>query len=148
MSLTTWSEHRWLTEHVSSLDEVAGLLAIVDRDLGDAATERLSPDWRLGISWNAILHLALLALATAGYRPARDRHHERAIASLHHTIGLTQQRVDLLDAIRRKRNASSYDRAGTVSASEAEEVYVLARTLRVEVLAWLGREHPELLPDS
>lgn len=121
MSLTTWSEHRWLTEHVSSLDEVAGLLAIVDRDLVDA---------------------------TAGYRPARDRHHERAIASLHHTIGLTQQRVDLLDAIRRKRNASSYDRAGTVSASETEEVYVLARTLRVEVLAWLGREHPELLPDS
>jgi hypothetical protein len=32
------------------------------------------------------------------------------------------------------------------SASEAEEVFDLAESLRADVLAWLVKRHPELLP--
>jgi inactivated superfamily I helicase len=139
--------NRWLVEHRSSSEEISNLVAIVDRDLDDSATERLSPDWRLGICWNAVLHLAMLALAAEGYRPSRERSHERAVASLRYSVGLTQERVDLLDALRRRRNRSNYDRAGTVSRSEAREMFDLAVELRREVLEWLAANHPGLAPE-
>src|SRR5207244_11582993 len=60
---------------------------LVDRDLTVAATPRLSDDWRLGITYNAALQLATIALAAEGYRAARERHHERTILSLRDTIG-------------------------------------------------------------
>lgn len=60
-------------------------------------------------------------------------------------MGLDQDLVDTLDAVRRKRNLSNYERTGTASETEAEEVYALASDLRDRVLAWLQDEHPELL---
>jgi hypothetical protein len=113
MSLSDWLASRWLVVHESSPEEIRDLLEVVDRDLADAALEGLSPDWRLGIAYNAALQLATLALAAEGFRPARDRAHERA---------------------------------GMASASEAEEVFDLAESLRADVLAWLVKRHPELLP--
>jgi hypothetical protein len=59
-----------------------------------------------GIAYNAALQLATLALAAEGYRPARDRAHERAILSLRFTIGTEAQIVDTIDAVRRKRSIS------------------------------------------
>ena len=144
MNLPNWLANRWLVQHEPSRDEVEDLLAVVDRDLGDAAIESLSPDWRLGIAYNAALQLATLALAAEGYRPARDRAHERAILSLRFTIPTDPQVVDTIDAVRRKRNISNYERAGTTSASEAYEMYQIAMELRERVLAWLQERHPEL----
>jgi hypothetical protein len=144
MNLPNWLANRWLVQHGPSQEEVEDLLAVVDRDLGDAAIESLSPDWRLGIAYNAALQLATLALAAEGYRPARDRAHERAILSLRFTICTDAQVVDTIDAVRRKRNISNYERAGTTSASEAHEMYQIAMELRERVLAWLQERHPEL----
>ena len=145
MSLTTWLENRWLTEHESSPQEVANLLAVVDRDLGDAEVEGLSSDRRLGISYNAALQLSILALAAAGYRATRDKSHLYSILSLQYTVGVAPEIVDTLDSVRRKRHQTNYERAGTASHSEAEEVRELASDLREQVLDWLRREHPELL---
>lgn len=119
---------------------------MVDRDLADAAVPRLSADWRLGISYNAALQLATLALAAEGYRPGRDRVHERAILSLRDTVGADPKTVDLLDLTRRKRNLINYERAGTTSAAEAEEVHAAATALRGEVVRWLKRKHRALCP--
>jgi len=131
-------------QHESSREEVEDLLAVVERDLGDAAIDSLSPDWRLGIAYNAALQLATLGLAAEGYRPARERAHERAILSLRFTLGIEAQAVDTIDAVRRKRNISNYERAGTTSASEAQEMYTIAVQLRERALAWLRARHPEL----
>ena len=148
MSLETWLSNRWLTEHRTSREEVADLLAVVDRDIADAAIERLSPDWRLGIAYNAALQLAMLALAAAGYRPDRQRAHERAILSLEFTIGLDSETVATLDGVRRMRNRSNYEHAGTASRSEAEEVFQIAVSLRGRLLEWLRTHHPTLLAGS
>ncbi len=56
MSLKQWAENGWLRPHKTSAKEVAGLLAIVERDLIDAEAE-ISADWRLGIAYNAALKL-------------------------------------------------------------------------------------------
>lgn len=137
-----------MTEHESSPKEIRDLLGVVDRDLADAALDRLSPDRRLGIAYNAALQLAVLALAAEGYRPDRSRGHERAIQSLLFTVGLEQDLVDTLDGVRRKRNLTTYERAGTTSPSEADEVYQLAANLRERVREWLGKKHPDLLSET
>jgi hypothetical protein len=145
MTLQTWLKNRWLTKHQRSPEEVADLLAIVDRDLEDASVDRLSPDWRLSIAYNAALQLATLALAAEGYRPERLRAHERAIQSLRLTIAADSRFVDTLDGVRRKRNHTNYERAGTTSPSEANEVYRLAIRLREDVVKWLVDRHPDLV---
>jgi len=144
MSLEEWLANRGLVQHEPSPQEVEDLLALVERDLTDAAIERLSPDWRLGIAYNAALQLATLALAAEGYRPARERPHERAILSLRFTVGADARLVDTIDGVRRKRNISNYERAGTASGSEAREMYAIATKLHDRVLAWLKERHPEL----
>lgn len=145
MSLSDWLANRWLAEHRVSREEIADLMAVVDRDLEDAAIDRLSADWRLGISYNAALQLAILALAAEGYRTDRQRAHERAIQSLRFTVELEQDHIAVLDGVRRKRNIANYERAGTASAREAEEIFQLAHDLRTRVLEWLERNHPHLL---
>ena len=79
MSLGDWLRNSWLLEHKTSSEEVAGLLAVVERDLGNAKVQGLSEDWRLNIAYNAALQAATAALAAAGFRAARDQHQYRTI---------------------------------------------------------------------
>ena len=148
MSLNDWLANRWLVAHQASIEEITDLFTVVDRDLEDAALARLSSDWRLGISYNAALQLATLALAAAGYRPGRERAHERAILSLRETVGISPAAVDLLDAVRRKRNQSNYERAGTTSAAEAAELHKAVTELRRNVVRWLKKNHRGLCPSG
>jgi hypothetical protein len=146
VTLADWLANRWIVAHEPTVEEIADLFTVVDRDLADAATPALSADWRLGIAYNAALQLATLALAAEGYRPGRDRAHERAILSLRETVGVSQRRVDLLDAVRRKRNQSNYERAGTTSATEADELLKVVTELRSDVVSWLEKQHRALCP--
>jgi hypothetical protein len=62
------------------------------------------------------------------------------------TLGLDGQTIARLDAFRKKRNVSDYERAGAVSEKEAEELVALAERLRAQFVHWLKATHPELLP--
>jgi hypothetical protein len=117
MTLIEWFANRWLQRHDASPREIAELLELVDRDLADATVDALSADWRLSIAHNAILQLAICALAAEGYRPDRQRAHERAILSLQWTIGLDHETVMVLDAVRRKRNLSSHNVPSTLAST-------------------------------
>src|SRR5437867_8111734 len=111
MTLKSWLENHWLEVHETSQQQIADLLSVVDRDLKDAEVKGLSADGAMNHAYNAALQLATLALYAEGYRPGRQRAHERAINSLAYTVGSRQQTVDVLDLARRKRNTASYDRA-------------------------------------
>ena len=50
-----------------------------------------------------------------------------------------------LDAFRKKRNAADYERAGTISTAEADEIVAFARALQKRVRQWLKQTHPALL---
>lgn len=112
MSLKDWKLNDWLVAHTTSPQEIAGLLAVVDRDLQDSAVSGLSVDWRLNIAYNAALQAATAALAACGYRAVREAHHFRVIQSLVYTIGLEGNTVMQFDAFRKKRNVGGYERAG------------------------------------
>ncbi len=145
VSLKDWLKNGWLVEHETSPEEISDLLTVIDRDLEDCQSEGLSSDWQLAIAYNAALQAALAGLAAEGYRVARESHHFRAIQSLAFTIGCNRATIVHLDAFRKKRNISDYERAGSVSIQEAEEMRTLAQTLQSELMEWLSRVHPELL---
>ena len=145
MSLRDWRKNSWLVEHKSSPEEVAALLAIVERDLANAKVAGLAEDWRLSIAYNAALQAATVALAASGFRAAREQHHYRTIQSLALTIGWPTAKVDRFDRFRKKRNIGGYETAGVVSDQEAREIHELAVGLRNDVLVWLRAQHPKLL---
>ena len=145
MTLSDWLSTGLLVEHKTSAQEIADLLALVDRDLATSHTAGLDADWRLNIAYNAALQAATAALAACGYRAAHEGHHYRVLQSLALTIGADAALVQQLDQFRRKRNLGAYERAGLVSGQEAEEMCALAVQVRDMVVAWLEREHPELL---
>jgi hypothetical protein len=111
MSLGDWLRNSWLVEHKTSREEIAGLLAIVERDLANAKVAGLSDDWRLSIAYNAALQAATAALAAAEYRAVREQHHYRTIQSLALTIGWPAPKVDRFDRFRKKRNIIGYESA-------------------------------------
>jgi len=75
----------------------------------------------------------------------RDSHHYRVIQSLEFTINPGRNVIDTLDGVRKKRNISSYDMAGSVSEREADEVFTLAGKIRSDVEEWIRGARPELL---
>jgi uncharacterized protein YfkK (UPF0435 family) len=120
-------------------------LGVVDRDLRECQAKALGADWRFAIAYNAALQAANAALAAAGYRATRDSHHYRVFQSLEYTIKAEPKLIYRFDALRKKRNLSSYEMGGTVSDGEAREMAALAKELRAEVERWIRAEHPELL---
>ena len=145
MSLADWQRSSWLVEHKTSPEEIAALLAIVERDLANARVAGLADDWKFNIAYNAALQAATAALAVAGYRAAREQHHYRTVQSLAITIGWPNAKVNRFDRFRRKRNVAGYETAGAVSAGEAREMHELAAALRDDVVRWLRKQHPKLL---
>ena len=98
---------------------------MADRDLSDCKSDDLSADWRMNIAYNAALQTATAALATAGYRAARDSHHYRVIHSLAYTIGADIKLIAQFNQFRKKRNIGGYERAGVVNDQEANEMVAL-----------------------
>lgn len=121
MSLRDFQKNSWLVEHKSNPEEIAALLAIVERDLANAKVAGLADDWRLSIGYNAALQAATAALAASGFRAAREQHHYRTIQSLALTIGWPAAKVERFDRFRKKRNMIGYETAGVVSEQEARE---------------------------
>ncbi len=144
MSLREWAENRWLVIHKATAAEIADLLAVADRGLADAKVEALSADARMGLAYGAALSVATAALAVAGYRAARERHHERTIDSLAETIDAESALVSRLHRVRRLRNALTYERVGTVTPADAEEFLAFAIEFRRLVESRLRVKHAKL----
>lgn len=146
MTLANWESNNWLTAHQAAPEEIRALLAVADRDLKGCQAAGLDLDWQLGIAYNAALQSATAALAAAGYRVAKGvSHHHYAFQSLEHTIRYDAGLISRLDKLRKKRNISDYEQAGTVSDQEAAEMIRIAKDLRAKVEAWLRKKHPHLL---
>jgi hypothetical protein len=145
VSLHDWLKNGWLTEHITSSEEIKDLFDAVDRDLTDCQLPGLSPDWRLHIAYNAALLIAAAALAAVGYRPTRESHHYRLIQSLAYTIKADAILIKRFDVFRKKRNISGYERTGVISDHEVMEMIDLASQLRSDVTKWLQANHPALM---
>lgn len=148
MSLTGWVNKGWLRPHKTSREEISDLLGVAARDIEDCQIRGLSNDWRLNIAYNAALQFATVALAASGYRATRNAHHYRVIQSLALTLKTEKDLVIQLDAFRKKRNISDYERSGLVSDLEVTEMIALARDLESRIIEFLRRHHKNLIQSS
>lgn len=112
--------------------EIARLLAVADRDLADANVRGVSIDRRFATAYNAALQLATVVLRASGYRTssAAAGHHWVTLALLPELMGPEQ---------------ADYDRIDVVSKQDLAELLTDTLAFRDETLAWLRREHPELV---
>jgi hypothetical protein len=130
--------------HKTGSQELAGLRAVVARDLKDAAITELSEDRRFATAYNAVLQLAKMVIACAGYRvSAKQGHHETTFVALGLAIGQSAANlVDYFDTCRRKRNAVDYNLANVVTETELTELLEKAGQFRELVEDWISKTHP------
>jgi hypothetical protein len=146
MSLQQWHKNGWLRPHQTNRKQIADLFEIVDRDLADARTARLSSDWQFGIAYNAALKLCTILLYAEGYRPERALAHYRTLQALPLILGDKRRGdADYLDSCRIKRNTVEYDVAGRTSPEEAAELIEFTDELQQDVRDWLRKGHFDLV---
>lgn len=146
MSLEQWAKNGWLRSHAPDHSEIAGKLAVVQRDLRVSGDPNGDADWRFVAAFNAALQSATVALLASGYDlPKGAGSHQRMIDTLKFTIGADRQLVDELQAFRGKRGGTVYESVGIASGTEIEELRNLAIDLNQRVRLWLQSSHPSLL---
>lgn len=144
----TWQEllaTNRLQAHKPTHQEMEQLRAVIDRDLKDAALEELSEDRRFATAYNAVLQMAKMVIACAGYRvTARQGHHQASFQALELAMGdSVADQVRYFDTCRRKRNTVDYDRADLVTETEAQELLQKAQEFRTLVEGWITQHHPQ-----
>ncbi len=143
----TWQEllaTKRAQTHRTSNQELACLRAVVDRDLKDAAVAALSEDRRFATAYNAVLQLATMAVACAGYRvSAKQGHHQNTFMALRLALGKPVAKIaDYFDTCRRKRNAVDYNFASVVTETELQELLEQTDKFRELVENWIAKNHP------
>ena len=146
MSLEDWLNNRWIHSHETSAEEIQALLHSAEEDLRSAQAQGIAAGWILNMSYTASLRYARAALYACGYRPAREREHERTIDSLTYTVSsIKPDTIKLLHKIRKMRHVATYDSVDMISDAEADAAMKLAVKLGKRVTIWLTDNHPEFL---
>jgi hypothetical protein len=125
---------------------ITKLLHAAERNLTDAKLLALSHDNRFDAAYKTILQCALLALWANGYRTSTSQpgHHQTAIQTLPKTMGLPNQTVIVLDALRKQRNINDYE-GDPVSDSALSACLDEASKLLAFTRQWLATEHSDLI---
>lgn len=133
--------------HVTDAAEVGRLPDAAKRNLADAQVAAISRETRFDAAYKAIMQAALAALMANGFRPDTNRpgHHATVLQSLPKTIGLQNDRMAVLDVLRRKRNLSDYT-GEDIDDVSVQNCLLEAKRLLREVGVWLKKNRPDLVP--
>lgn len=125
---------------------VQRLLTAAGRNLADAGIAALSSENRFDAAYKAIMQCAMIGLWANGYRTSTSQpgHHQTALQVLPKTLGLEQDVVIVLDALRKQRNLNDYE-GDPVSDSAVAECCKQAALLLEYTQAWLQKNRPDLL---
>lgn len=88
-------------------------------------------DWAFSIAYNAMLQAIRALMFSKGYRPSGRNQHISVV--MFAELFLREEDVIILDRMRRKRHATIYDTAGTISEKEAENAVERAEKLVHEI---------------
>jgi hypothetical protein len=131
--------------HLTSKQELDDLQKAVRRNLHDATLPGLSADNKFGLAYEAGLLLAKMAVACAGYRVKGQGAHQTTFVALKLAMGASVAKTaSYLERCRRKRNQISYDTAGLVSDTEAEELAAETEKFRRAVEGWIAKNYRHL----
>ena len=122
------------------------LLEAAERNIKDAKLDALSNENRFDVAYKAIMQLANVSLQASGYRTLTSKpgHHQMMIQSLPKTIGLDNDEMIVLDALRKQRHGTDYS-GDLVAEALVKECIAHAEQLYGLVQVWLQRNHQALL---
>lgn len=147
MSLDNLLKIGLVKAHPPDAEEIGRLLDAAARNLADARVEAISAETRFDAAYKAIMQASLAAMMANGYRPDTNKpgHHQTVVQSLGLTIGLSADRIQVLDTLRRKRNLADYT-GDEVDGSSVVHCIEAAKRLLDEVSARLAARIPALRP--
>jgi hypothetical protein len=133
--------------HKTSKQEIDGLRAVVGRDLKDASMAGFSEDRRFAIAYNAVLQLATMVIACAGYRvSAKQGHHENTFLALGLAMGNPAANfAKYFNACRKKRYLVDYNLANIVTETELQELLAKAAEFQALVEDWIFDNYPQFV---
>ena len=128
---------------------VQRMLASAVRNLADAHLAGLSADNRFDAAYKTIMQCAMVGLWANGYRTVTSQpgHHQTALQALPKTMGLAQDSVIVLDALRKQRNLNDYEGDPVTDAAVAE-CLAQAESLLAHTRQWLASHRSDLLAED
>ena len=122
------------------------LLASAERNLADAQLPELSADNRFDAAYKTIMQCAMIGLWAKGYRTSTSQpgHHQTALQTLPKTMGITQDVLIVLDALRKQRNLNDYE-GDPISDAAVTECLAQASALLTHTRQWLESHRPDLI---
>ncbi len=125
---------------------VQRLLQAAQRNLLDARLAQLSAENRFDAAYKCIMQCAMLGLWAQGYRTSSSQpgHHQTALQALPLTMGLPNDVIIVLDALRKQRNLNDYE-GDPVSDAVVTECITQAEALLAHTRQWLQTKFPGLL---
>ena len=143
----TWNKlltEKRLDPHTTSKEELDALRDAVSRNLGDASITSLSADGRFNLAYSAVLLLAKMAVACAGYRVKGHGAHYTTVSALELAMGAQVSNLTAyFNSCRQKRNKINYDQANVVTDTETNELLEKARRFQQLVEDWISHQHPQ-----
>ena len=125
---------------------VQRLLASAERNFADAGLPKLSADNRFDTAYKTIMQCAMIGLWAKGYRTSTSQpgHHQTALQTLPKTMGVAQDIVIVLDALRKQRNLNDYE-GDPITDAAVIECLAQAKDLLAHSRQWLQAQRPDLL---
>ena len=125
---------------------VQRLLAAATRNLLDARIAQLSAENRFDAAYKCIMQCAMVGLWARGYRTSTSQpgHHQTALQALPFTMGLPNDVIIVLDALRKQRNLNDYE-GDPVRDSVVTECITQAEALLAHTRQFLQTQFPDLL---
>lgn len=125
---------------------VQRLLAAAVRNLADAQLAQLSAENRFDAAYKCIMQCAMLGLWARGYRTSTSQpgHHQTALQALPLAMGLPNDVIIVLDALRKQRNLNDYE-GDPVSDGVVTECIKQAQALLAHTRQFLQTQFPDLL---
>lgn len=125
---------------------VQRLLAAAVRNLADAQLAQLSAENRFDAAYKCIMQCAMLGLWARGYRTSTSQpgHHQTALQALPLTMGLPNDIIIVVDALRKQRNLNDYE-GDPISDAVVRECLNQADALLTHTRGFLQTQFPDLL---
>ena len=122
------------------------LLAAATRNLADAQLPQLSAENRFDAAYKCIMQCAMLGLWARGYRTSTSQpgHHQTALQALPLSMGLPNDIIIVLDALRKQRNLNDYE-GDPISDAVVSECLTQAQSLLAHTRKFLQTQFPDLL---
>jgi hypothetical protein len=104
---------------------ITRLLEAAQRNIRDAKLQALSNENRFDAGYKAIMQMANAALQARGFRTLTSKpgHHQTMLQSLPKTLGLAQETLIVLDALRKQRNVADYSGDLVTEAAVTECIF-------------------------